>query len=836
MLSHLARMACALLLTVAAGRAHAAIDPDDVLPVDDAFGLEATASDGGIAVRWRIADGYYLYRHRTEVRSDAGFAAGALRLPKGTVKTDEFFGRVETYRKSLTATLPGTPAAATTVLTVKYQGCADAGICYPPQTRRITVALPGAATASASTAGTSLLGSRPSLSNAAPLAASRGLLPPTASGVDALPLPAEQAFAFEAIARDANTLLLRWQPARGYYLYRDRTSLRLDAAARAAGVALQAPRWPKGQAYRDPYFGTTTIYFDTVEVAVPVRRTRPDATSIRLTATFQGCQLDGICYPPMTRVVDVALPAGGVIADGSGNSVANPGLDPLQSPTGLNGAASPGSTAPAASGDDAAASSGTATDPGDGPATGASSGRGASDTDGSGASGLGRTSSGASAAMSTTAPPQAEDTRLAALLGGNKIWALAVFFGFGLLLAFTPCVWPMVPILSGLIAGHSTLHGGVSTSRAFALSSVYVLANAAVFTVAGVVAGLLGANLQIAFQTPWVIVAFAALFVALALSSFGLFELQLPSAVRSRLGALTDSQRGGSWSGVAVMGALSALIVGPCVAPPLAAAVLYIGQARDPVFGGAALFALALGMGTPLVAFGVLAGRGLPTSGPWMLLVQRVFGLVFIGLAIWMLSRLLPGPATLALWGLLAVGAAAMFGLFGTAAQSASPSRPWLRALGAVLALIGAAQLVGALAGGDNPLRPLASLGSAREETALPFRTIKTNADLDAALASATPGQPVLLDFYADWCVSCKEMERDTFPRPEVQAALAGMVLLKADVTANDAADQALMTRLGIIGPPATLYFRDGVERRELRLFGFEAAPAFAERGRRAAQ
>ncbi len=208
----------------------------------------------------------------------------------------------------------------------------------------------------------------------------------------------------------------------------------------------------------------------------------------------------------------------------------------------------------------------------------------------------------------------------------------------------------MIPILSGLIAGHGP---GLGARRAAALSLVYVLANALVFTAAGVLAGLAGANLQIAFQTPWVIVAFALLFVALALSSFGLYELQLPAGLRSRLGAVADRQRGGSWTGVAVMGALSALIVGPCVAPPLAGAVLYIGQTQDPVFGGAALFALAMGMGAPLVAFGVAAGRGLPTSGPWMIAIQRAFGFVFLGLAVWMLSRILPPPAALALWGVL---------------------------------------------------------------------------------------------------------------------------------------------------------------------------------------
>jgi len=436
----------------------------------------------------------------------------------------------------------------------------------------------------------------------------------------------------------------------------------------------------------------------------------------------------------------------------------------------------------------------------------------------------------------------AEDSRLAAALSGPDRWlALLSFFGFGLLLAFTPCVLPMIPILSGLIAGASAAAGhvrGLGAGRAFGLSFVYVFASALVFTVAGVVAGLVGANLQIAFQNPWVLVAFAALFVALALSSFGLYEIQLPASLRNRLGSLSDRQRGGSLAGVAVMGALSALIVGPCVAPPLAAAVLYIGQTQDPVFGGAALFLLAMGMGVPLLAFGVAAGKGLPTSGPWMVAVQRVFGFVFLGLAVWMLSRILPAPLVLGLWGALLLGAAAMLAL----ALGKSTAGDGLRALGwtvaALLGVAGSAQVFGALAGSVDPLQPLAGLrGGGAEARELPFRRIKSPADLDREVAAAdAAGRPLLLDFYADWCVSCKEMEKYTFPEPAVHAALADFVLLKADVTANDATDQALMKRLGIIGPPATLYYVDGVERRELRLFGFEPAAAFAERAGRASE
>lgn len=780
-----------------------AIDESDLLPVDDAFALTARATGPDtIAVEWRIADGYYLYRHRMSAEATGGAQAGAFSLPRGKAHTDEFFGRVETFRDSVRGTLGGVDGAADAVtVQVKYQGCADLGICYPPQTRTLRVAMPGAAASEAPAAGGLAALARALTGQPAPAA-----LP----GSDALPLPPERAFGFEAIAGDGNTLLLRFTPAPGYYLYRDRSSFRLEGAA---GIRTAPPRWPAGSAHQDAYFGRTTVYFDQVEVPLPLLRTRPDAADGTLVATFQGCQTGGICYPPMTRRVAVSLPAGRVgpapqlVTGTAGEPASAAAIAPP-----LRGAID-GVTASAAGAGPAGAAAAPGAEPGPGAAA------------------------EAAPAGDVATPGQAEDERLAGALSGRGRWlALLGFFGAGLLLAFTPCVLPMIPILSGLIAGRGTRIGA---ARAFALSLVYVLANAVVFTVAGVVAGLLGANLQIAFQTPWVLVLFAALFVALSLSMFGLYELQLPASWRARLGAVADSQRGGSWAGVAAMGALSALIVGPCVAPPLAAAVLYIGQAQDPVFGGLALFVLAMGMGTPLLAFGVAAGRGLPASGPWMVAVQRVFGFVFVGMAVWMLSRLLPGAATLALYGLLALAFATWLLFQGSArsrADMAEGPRWALRGAGVVFGLVGAAQLLGAMAGGHDPLRPLAGVFGAPSQPAaqLPFRKIKSLADLQREVAAAkAAGQPLLFDFYADWCVACKEMETYTFPDPAVQAALAGFVLLKADVTANDATDQQLMQALGIVGPPATLYFVDGAERRDLRLFGFEKAPAFVRRAQR---
>jgi thiol:disulfide interchange protein DsbD len=353
-----------------------------------------------------------------------------------------------------------------------------------------------------------------------------------------------------------------------------------------------------------------------------------------------------------------------------------------------------------------------------------------------------------------------------------------------------------------------------------------------------VVAGLAGQNLQALFQKPWILISFASLFVLLAFSMFGFYELQLPASWQTRLAQVSNRQHGGSLPGVAVMGMLSALIVGPCVAPPLAAAVTYIGQTGDPVLGGAALFALAMGMGTPLLVIGTGAGRWLPRAGAWMDTVKAVFGVAFLFLAWWMLERVLPPALTLAVLGALLIGCGVYLGALHRLPETASGWRKLWQAAGLVLLVLGGAQLVGALAGSDDYLRPLARVGAAAGPQApapAAFRMVKTGAELDAALdQAAASGQTALFDFYADWCVECKRMERYTFPEAPVQQALDNVLMLKVDVTDQTDGDVGLQQRFGIIGPPATLFFRETNERRPLRLIGFEDAEGFAQRIERA--
>jgi len=422
-----------------------------------------------------------------------------------------------------------------------------------------------------------------------------------------------------------------------------------------------------------------------------------------------------------------------------------------------------------------------------------------------------------------------EQNRLAHLIAtGHLALVLVTFTGLGLLLAFTPCVLPMVPILSGIIAGQGA---GVTTRRAFMLSLTYVLGMALTYTIAGAAFAAAGQQAQAALQKPWIIGSVAGLFIVLALSMFGLYEIRVPAAIQNRLSAASERQKKGTYIGTALMGMLSALVVTTCVAPPLVATLAVIGQTGDIVRGASALFALSIGMGLPLLVVGTSAGRLIPKAGPWMNTVKGAFGFLMLGMAVWMLARILPGGLILLMWAVLIFMAGVFLGAFQTLGAGAGTDRKLGKGLGLLAALYGAVLLLGALTGGTDPLRPLHFSGAAEPDAPLPFKRIKSVTDLDreVRIASAA-GRPVMLDFYADWCVSCKEMEKYTFTDPGVRRALANFSLLQADVTANDDLDQALLRYFGIYGPPTIVFYGpDGIEKRKYRVVGYMPGPAFID-------
>jgi len=410
----------------------------------------------------------------------------------------------------------------------------------------------------------------------------------------------------------------------------------------------------------------------------------------------------------------------------------------------------------------------------------------------------------------------------------SPLMMVALFYLAGLGLAFTPCVLPMVPILSGIIAG-----GGknLTTARAFMLSLTYVLGMAVTYTAAGVAGAAMGKEVQGLFQQWWVLALFAALFVAMALSMFGLFTVQMPAAIQTRIANVSNRQSAGTFGGVAVMGALSALIVTTCVGPALIGALLVISQTGQIARGGAALFAMSIGMGTPLLIVGASAGKLLPKAGPWMDLVKKLFGVMMLAVAAWMLSRIVPERLTLLLW---AIPAFILAWLLWQEIRPRSALVWGLRAVGVLAGLYGVALTAGAALGGTDPLTPLPAFAAKTHE--LPFRPVRSLADLDREVTQAkAAGRSVLVDFSADWCTSCKEMERYTFTDPAVQQALKSTVLLRANVTENNADDQALLKRFGIFGPPTIAFYgSDGRERAQFRVVGYMKADAFAARTRAA--
>jgi thiol:disulfide interchange protein DsbD len=415
--------------------------------------------------------------------------------------------------------------------------------------------------------------------------------------------------------------------------------------------------------------------------------------------------------------------------------------------------------------------------------------------------------------------------RFAGVIESGRIWlVMAVFFGAGLLLTFTPCVLPMIPILSGIIVGEGRK---VTRRRALLVSLAYVLGMAVTYTAIGIAAAFSGSLFSAALQNAWVLGAFAAIFVALALSMFGFYELQLPSSLQSHFANASHRLSGGHWGAVVLMGMLSAAIVSPCVAAPLAGALLYIGQTRDAVLGGTALFSMAIGMGAPLVLVGVSEGALLPKTGHWMNAIKRIFGVPLLGVAIWIVSPVIPIAVQMLLWAVLLVGSGVFLNALEPLPHGASGwARTW-KGIGILALIAGIAQGIGALSGARDPLRPLARVFSGTAEAQqVPFQTVRTLADLDALLKTA--GKAVMLDFYADWCVSCKEMERFTFSDPQVQARLGGMVLLRADVTANSADDKALLKRFRLFGPPGIVFFdANGREIENVRVIGYQPPEKF---------
>jgi thiol:disulfide interchange protein DsbD len=419
----------------------------------------------------------------------------------------------------------------------------------------------------------------------------------------------------------------------------------------------------------------------------------------------------------------------------------------------------------------------------------------------------------------------AADTDIARLFEGSVVLVLASFLAFGLLLAFTPCMLPMIPILSSIIAGEGR---EANKLQALALSLAYVLGMAVAYAVAGVVAGFSGTLLASALQNAWVLGGFALVFVALAFSMFGFYELRLPGFIHQRLHGAQGSLRGGRIASVAAMGVLSAVIVSPCVAAPLAGALLYISQTRDVALGGAALFVMALGMGIPLIVMGVSEGALLPKAGAWMEGVRKFFGVLLLAVALWIASPVLPPAVQMFAWAALFIGAGVFLrALDGVPAGASGWWRVW-KGAGVIALVIGVAMLVGGLAGSRDPLRPLAGvLGEAQPELpATPWTRIASIAELEDSLRSA--GRPAMLDFYADWCVSCKEMERFTFSDARIRREVEGMLLLQVDVTANTEAHRALLKRFSLFGPPGIIFFdAQGREIPGLRVIGYQPPERF---------
>lgn len=729
LMARVAAAAIALLICFAA------LAKDEFLRPEEAYKYTTRVENDRLIVSWTIETGYYLYKKKMGVASTmSSVQLGDPAWPQGEAHSDEYFGEQEIYRGQVDVPVPitfhsGRPDKL--AIELKLQGCADAGLCYPPLKWKTDVAVPAAAAGGADL---------------------KSFLKPKTGNDDFL--PPDEAFRFGAGMERPDSVALTWIIADGYYLYKHRIEVTSDTP----NVQIGTPALPPGDPKHDEFFGDTEVYHEVLEASLPIARAAGSTGTLNLNVTYQGCADGGLCYNPITRTVAVELL-------------------PTDTATTLPAAIEP--------------------------------------------------------AAPTGTPLVAEQDRLAsALQGDNLVYALLTFFGAGLLLSLTPCVLPMIPILSGIIVGQGE---NVTRKRSFALAFTYVQGMALTYAAAGAIFVLAFKQApQAFFQQPWIVTLMVLLFVALAFAMFGAYTLQMPAALQTRLTDVSNKQRSGTYIGTFVMGALSALVVTACVAPAIIAALSVISQSRQILRGAAALYATGLGMGVPLLIVGASAGTLLPKAGPWMDTVKQLFGVLFLGVAIYLAQPLLPDAFTMLLWSALA--GIAGFWIFSLKGRSGAPIASPVRAVGLMALVYGILLLIGAASGHHDPLQPLGNLRlgggttvAAGTEHGLAFQRIKSVADLDRQVAAAAAaGKPVMLDFYADWCVACKEMERYTFTDAGVQAALGNAVLLQADVTANDDDDKALLARFEIFGPPTIAFFTaDGTERKNFRLVGFTPAERF---------
>lgn len=745
----LAFLVLTLTTTSWAGLEGDGFDDEEPLMPDEAFVLSTKVIDANtVRAEWKVADKYYLYKNKFKFISETeSISTGVIDFPKGKVKEDEFFGKVETYRKHIAVDIPLTRSGSTDTFKLKItsQGCADMGICYPPQTKTVEFKLPSVAVAEAAPAGKSSGNFNP-LDALKKLGNNLGLTDSSDNF-----LHPDQAFIFSAEAIDGNTLRAHWEIADEIYLYQDKFKFELK---NAKGITLGKAVMPKGKKKVDEVFGEMEVYYHSVDIDIPLERTNLDATDVILVAKYQGCADAGFCYPPTTKEMPVSLPAANV-----------------------------------------ASSAGTA-------------------SDGSSDNGESRS------------------------FVGNLLFA----FGIGLLLTFTPCVLPMIPILVGVIVGQS---GKTPTKmRAGVLSSSYVMGTAVTYSFAGWIAGASGAQLQAYTQNAWAIGIVAGILVLLSLSMFGFYQIQMPSFIQSKLQMKSQNVKGGSMTGTFFLGMVSALIVGACVTPLLMLVLGIAIQAGDPVLGASMMFAMSMGMGVILIMMGVGAGHLLPKAGTWMDTIKYIFGALLIGVAIYLLTPLQAVPLLL-LWSIFFIVCGVYMGATQSIPEGSSNWRYLWKGLGIVVLLWGVFALVGSVLGNRDIMQPMdmsqMNFGSGQRAmtqsaTVNPhdlFIQLHSTDDLDREMSKAkAAGKAVMLDYYATWCTDCRRMEKATFSNPTVQKIFRDkFILLQVDVEdPNNEKTEAIKKRFKVFGPPAVLFFdKHGKMRKDLNFYGFKTPEEFID-------